>query len=1587
MPDESAVTRLVVQGGAAFISTLTDAARSQELLTNAIRSASQLAPANIGRVITEVAQQIEKSSVAAEKFKEKLAEIGVEEAVIQRVTGAIQGQTKALLENNRVIEEARQKELDLQNTREANRRANLSSIPTTQQRSLIDTPQFGAPTGKFLARGSDEAITQALAQQQIAFFEKQAQIRQNIEDRATKASELRAQNRAKIANDEAQAIERANARIQLVQTARLNAEKLITEQETRLVKERERQQNLAASSAATNAERQKTIEANFRRQNPIIANGPTTLDTAGQQQARNLAAGINEQDAAQTKANNSARNYLASLSATHAATTLLTGSTLGLFQNLGTLGLAFGRSGQEAGGFSFKAASIGVGLGLVLSGVNNFIGFLTGSISAVINLVTQGIEVIGKFGVTAVVAFGAAAAASIQLASKVEDVFAEIAAFGEPTKAQFVAVEAQVSNLARTFGIAASAVGEGASLFIRAGGQIEGALSGGIDAVTKLVIASRGELIPQSAARSIVTVTNSFKQFNTTATDALNIIVGTAQKTALSFSEVTQAFQQAAPQAAELGINLLDLSATIGVLANNGLRGQVAGTGLKQVLLDLLRPSKEARAALEQYGVSIEDNKGKIRPLRDVLIDLNVAFGQNVDASGKVADAAKAQAIAVIFGSRANLAASIIARTGAKAFDELRDAIGGVDASEVVSTLLSATSAQVSIFKTNIEELARAFGGPLNVAIGTALKSVNAFLQGIDRGGFEKAGQAVLAVITGQGFGPIQEALSNLDNAQAKEFFEGILNSALTVRNVIVSELIPAFQTAGTNIANALGTVDITGKFNGVTGAITTLISAGSRLTIFISELISDFITGNERGQGLRTAVEGIATAIKGALVGALLAVVVPLATGVALLKIFGDTVQSAARKINELDAAAKAIQLQTLGTTSQIAQDRLARVSSQLETASARSREFERRTLSISEALKNSSMGTEQRQELIDMLAQLDVEYAQANAQTKALTVEQANLAEAASRAATALASESAKKPIFDNLKFDEAFNMDSFLHQLEGDIPNAMTALSQRLNEINNTIDRGTPDRETAPAFSLDPKKEEQIARETTQIIRAAERETLDLINDAATKEVQLRRQTIDKLIDLSTTYHRNREKLILETDRRIAESDKQFAQGRTDRDRLQIVQRSLELESFLREQANSRRNTLIAQADANDDRREQRRVQDADRILGQTEQREQRSEDIKNAIRDRAFSRQQQNEDLRFSRTQSREEEAFERTLQDQATARQNSLRLKEAKTPEDKLNLQKEIAQGRQDTIFSRSQDVQRRKFRESQEDARIKFTRSQEDAAFQKSLTNEQQIFDFKVQLELKYLAIRRDLEDKEVIRQNRVELDRQQRSFGFSKEDFGFRLGQSDKLQTEQDKIADEGQERQRRGARLEQSRRLSELDQTFSENVFALFDDAGRQSLANQESNQRRLRDIVQRGTEQLNQLQEREGARPGITTALLSLQVQVARTDLLFINATKDAQTFFDVIRTGTLEGEGVPLEAPRRSINFATPDLPAEVQQQLLNATTSLRGLPQELVNAVRDAQLNSVGDRTVQVLGNVLGNEEFLQDLMRALVNQR
>lgn len=102
-----------------------------------------------------------------------------------------------------------------------------------------------------------------------------------------------------------------------------------------------------------------------------------------------------------------------------------------------------------------------------------------------------------------------------------------------------------------------------------------------------------------------------------------NKLAMAASKANANVSQLGEAILTVGGTAANLKGGTTELTTALGLLANVGIKGAEGGTHLRNIILSLQSPTKDAREVMEQLGLEVYDAQGNMRQLDDILTDLN----------------------------------------------------------------------------------------------------------------------------------------------------------------------------------------------------------------------------------------------------------------------------------------------------------------------------------------------------------------------------------------------------------------------------------------------------------------------------------------------------------------------------------------------------------------------------------------------------------------------------------------------------------------------------------------------------------------------------------------------------------------------------------------------------------------------------------------------------------------------------------------------------------------------------------------------------------------------------------------------------
>ena len=195
--------------------------------------------------------------------------------------------------------------------------------------------------------------------------------------------------------------------------------------------------------------------------------------------------------------------------------------------------------------------------------------------------------------------------------------------------------------------------------------------------VDQAMTAARGSLQLATAAgieagKASTIQADAIHAFNLAATDAgrvADVLANTANASTGEMQDFAYGLQMGGAVAHSFGMSIEDTAASLGMLANAGIKGSDAGTLLKSALLAITDQGNPAQGAIQELGLSLYDAQGKFVGMRSLLDQL----GQ---AAKRMSPEMYQAASNILFGSDAARIAAVAGEQGAASFDAMRVAVG-----------------------------------------------------------------------------------------------------------------------------------------------------------------------------------------------------------------------------------------------------------------------------------------------------------------------------------------------------------------------------------------------------------------------------------------------------------------------------------------------------------------------------------------------------------------------------------------------------------------------------------------------------------------------------------------------------------------------------------------------------------------------------------------------------------------------------------------------------------------------------------------------------------------------------------------------
>lgn len=222
--------------------------------------------------------------------------------------------------------------------------------------------------------------------------------------------------------------------------------------------------------------------------------------------------------------------------------------------------------------------------------------------------------------------FGSAISSAMEL----DSAFKQLQAISAATNYEMVGLKLNLIDVAQASKFSATEVGQTAVLLAQAGFTVS-EISSSMKGVIMLAQATGTEL--GKAVDVVTSVLSVFNKSAATTEQVANQLTEALNRSKLDIQKVALGIQYAGNISSDAGVTFEELTSALGAMANAGIRsGSTLGTGFRQMLLDLERPSTKLKDRLNALGISLNQIDFRANGLAGVLKNLRAAGFTTADA-------------------------------------------------------------------------------------------------------------------------------------------------------------------------------------------------------------------------------------------------------------------------------------------------------------------------------------------------------------------------------------------------------------------------------------------------------------------------------------------------------------------------------------------------------------------------------------------------------------------------------------------------------------------------------------------------------------------------------------------------------------------------------------------------------------------------------------------------------------------------------------------------------------------------------------------------------------------------------------------
>lgn len=288
-----------------------------------------------------------------------------------------------------------------------------------------------------------------------------------------------------------------------------------------------------------------------------------------------------------------------------------------------------------------------------------------------------------------------AGAAALKVGMDFEEGMSKVQALTQGSASDMKSLTDQAKDLGATTRFSATQAADAMSFLGMAGWKTQEIMAG-MPGLLSLAASSNMDL-----GRAADITSNIMSAFSIKADQAghvADVLAASASNANTSVEQMGLAMTYAAPVANTLGWTIEETAAAVMSMSDAGLQGEKAGAAFATSLQRLAKPSAEAEAVMKRLKLEFFDTNGVIKPLPQLVGDLE-------KATGKMTNEQKAAALSTIFGAEAYKNWAVLLEAGSQTLGEnthmLEQSEGA--AKKMADTMQANAKGAITEFKSSLE--------------------------------------------------------------------------------------------------------------------------------------------------------------------------------------------------------------------------------------------------------------------------------------------------------------------------------------------------------------------------------------------------------------------------------------------------------------------------------------------------------------------------------------------------------------------------------------------------------------------------------------------------------------------------------------------------------------------------------------------------------------------------------------------------------------------------------------------------------------------------------------------------------------------